>query len=131
MTLICPKWESERIIYAGITQGIGEEYKATDARYTCKDCGYTNPLIVEVEKEEAGVISPEKKEKLKLPIFWIFILAIFTLLAIAWGEDILVAILVFLIFSSILSIFFYFIREDEFEPIEKDLEKLDEEGKLK
>ena len=132
MRLTCPECGSNRIIYAGTTTRDYGGYGATDAKYTCKDCGYTGPLVIDTEKEEAATFqSKDKGEKLKLPLFWVFLLGLISLLAISWGAKVEIAFLFFAIFSLILGVFFYFVREDEFEPVEKDLEQLDKEGKLR
>jgi predicted RNA-binding Zn-ribbon protein involved in translation (DUF1610 family) len=130
MHLTCPKCGGERIVYAGTTMlGFLGGYRSTDARYTCKDCGYTGPLIVDILKEDGiGLLHLEEKKRMKLPIFWVLILGLISLLAISFGERVEIAILFFLIFSSILGLFFYFVKEDEYEPVENDLEKLDEKG---
>lgn len=130
MSLKCPKCGSERIIYAGTsTLGFLGGYESTDAKYTCKDCNYTGPLIlVDTKKEETILLHPEKK-RMKLPIFWVIILGVISLIAISFGEKIEMAILFFFVFSVTLFLFFYFVREDEFESVEEDLERISGEKK--
>ncbi len=129
MSLTCPKCGSNEVIYSGTTTTDFGGYGATDQRYTCKKCGYSGPLIL--DKKEKFIHYEQGKSYWKLPIFWVMILGLLSLLAIAWGEKVEVALLFFLFFALILGIFFHFVKEDEFVPVEKDLEKLDDRGKLK
>lgn len=120
MHLICPRCGSDRIVYAGTTMLDGA-YGSTDQRFTCKECGYTGSLVIDIDKDETD-------EYRKFPVSWVLILAMISISAIALGGSIEESILSFIILSSILIIFFYFIRQDESQAVEEDLNDLDRDG---
>lgn len=102
--LTCPECKSRRIVYAGTSlSGIGG-YEATDARYSCQDCGYTGPLIIDVTEEEA---SKENDEVKNIPAI-VFILLLISFLIGAYS-GIYTAIMSFLVLilltAAVLKIF--------------------------
>lgn len=124
MNLICPKCKSTRIVYTGISGISGLSYGSLDQRFTCKECGYTGPLVIDLEKKKR--IGRDRYRK--FPFSWVLILAMISVSAIAIGESIETAFLFFIILSLVLIIFFYFIRQDEFRALENDFKNLDEDG---
>ncbi|MEA3255708.1 MAG: hypothetical protein U9Q22_07745 [Candidatus Altiarchaeota archaeon] len=122
MHLICPNCGCERTGYTPPTRLDGV-YGPTGQRFTCRECGYTGPLIIDVDPDEAV------EGYRKFPTSWVLILAITSFSAIALGAGIQESLLFFIILSSILVIFFYLIKQDEFQTVEEDLKNLDQDGR--
>ena len=122
MPLICPNCGKQDIVYAGTTTEGAGGYGATDQKYHCKNCGYTGPLVIDTDKEA------EEETQRDFPYVIVVVIAFISLAAYGMGANLLACALFFIIPTSLLIAFHYFVKDEDREGVEKDLENLDEYG---
>ena len=123
MNLICPNCGSTELVYSGTTAvGAKSGYGATDQRYTCKNCGYAGPLVIDVEKEEnAG-------GGFGFPVTAILAVFLFVMVSYALGASPDWCASFFCASAVLVFAFYYLLRSAGGESVENDLKNLDDSG---
>jgi predicted RNA-binding Zn-ribbon protein involved in translation (DUF1610 family) len=125
MVLVCPNCGSGEIVYAGTSTSGGGGYEATDQRYHCKKCDYTGPLVIDTDE---GSVDDNPRE---FPYSIVVVIAFISLASFGLGANLISSALFFAIPTALLLGFHYFIKEEDKGGVEKDLENLGEDGRIK
>ena len=124
MRLVCPNCGSGALLYSGTTTVDGgmTGYGATDQRYTCKACGYTGPLVIDVGKEETG------GGRWGSPLTAVLALGFFTTAAYALGASIEWSASFFCVSTAVVLAVYCLFGGAGPDSVENDLRNLDDSG---
>jgi uncharacterized protein (DUF983 family) len=118
MGLVCPNCGSGEIANAGISE-------SGDQSYHCKKCSYTGPLAIDTDEDR---VDDNPRE---FPYSIVVVIAFISMASYALGASLINCALFFAIPTSLLLGFHYFIKEEDKGGVEKDLENLGEDGRIK
>jgi hypothetical protein len=118
MGLLCPNCGSGEIVYSGTTA-------SKDQSYHCRKCNYSGPLAIDTEEGNA------EENQREFPYSIVVVIAFISLASFGLGASLINCALFFAIPTSLLLGFHYFVKEEDKGGVEKDLENLSEDGRIK